>query len=391
MLLLRNHRYGLRLYAFALLVALGAPGSALAKNWSLLELFDTQPEEDVAAADYGQLEPSAAGVVPELPPGAKLPPGRALKPVPNENETSFFFAPDKVKALRSAITIYNANLIHRSLQEEPREQAPPSPEGLSQDYLTTLTNEAQRAAAGAQKTTREVINAARGKPKPIPKSIFVYPQFYLEFLSFHSTSSWTILVNGRRFTAAEPGKEGDDLRVLGVGAERVILQWRPANMLRIKESWDSEEKSEVVVDIDKGQVTFPLRLNQTFSSYLMQVLEGKVDPVQSLKPLPVREPLAGETIEGEEAPNISSQELDLGVPFLPEPKGNPGKAAAPGKNERKTAPGAPAVSEPVTLENAAGEDVSALDEFFPDANNEQPPQAGLNGLLTNYQSIENEQ
>ncbi|NBX02738.1 MAG: hypothetical protein EBR02_01460 [Alphaproteobacteria bacterium] len=111
---------------------------------------------------------------------------------------------------------------------------------------------------------------------------FVYPQFYLESLIFNSTKSWTVSVNGRKLAAEDKIDDASDLRVVSIDNEKVTLVWKPVNIERVKSSWAAVEKhSNVYVDIEGKTVTFSLRRNQTFSSYLMEVMEGKVMPVQA--------------------------------------------------------------------------------------------------------------
>ena len=148
--------------------------------------------------------------------------------------------------------------------------------GSEDDYLSQITQ-----------------NTKGGGVQPKPKSlVYFYPQFYLESLIFHSSNNWTISVNGRKFSSEDKSDAADNkqangsdpldnISVVKIDHEQVVFEWEPDNMMRVKASWAAASESKVQVDFETNKVIFALRLNQTFSSYLMEVVEGKVIPVQS--------------------------------------------------------------------------------------------------------------
>lgn len=105
---------------------------------------------------------------------------------------------------------------------------------------------------------------------------FTYPQFFLESLVFHTDIDWTIWLNGQRITPANTTK---DITVTSVDKNQVALQWRPSDFEKVKKTWEKAKHDLVKVDETAGLVFFTLKTNQTFSSYVMKVLEGKVMPV----------------------------------------------------------------------------------------------------------------
>lgn len=117
--------------------------------------------------------------------------------------------------------------------------------------------------------------------------LYTYPQFYLESLVWHSPRSWMAQVNGQKFTEETP-QDASDIRVTAIDENKVTLEWRPASMDKVNAVWEKSPAPDIFVDAALGTVTFTLRHNQTFSSYVMRVLEGKVRPVVvNLNTMPV--------------------------------------------------------------------------------------------------------
>jgi len=142
---------------------------------------------------------------------------------------------------------------------------------------------------------------------PERERYFIYPQFFLESLVYHSPNDWTIRINGRQITPQTPGGDETKLSVIAIDHDKVVLRWKPVEMARVLDAWDklpgndTGQKSSgdnarvemdfnakapnkfsgvpIVVDREHRLVTFTLRPNQTFSSFAMEILEGKVRPV----------------------------------------------------------------------------------------------------------------
>jgi hypothetical protein len=71
------------------------------------------------------------------------------------------------------------------------------------------------------------------------------------------------------------------IRVLKIDKDKVSLEWKPSEIDIAKITTISKIEPDNRVDIDRanGIIVFTLHANQTFSSYTMQVLEGKVKSV----------------------------------------------------------------------------------------------------------------
>ena len=119
----------------------------------------------------------------------------------------------------------------------------------------------------------------------------VYAQFFLASLAYHSPHDWAIQINNQRITSSKQ-QESLRLRVLAIDNDKVTLEWQPYDMVSINDVWNrmphtQEQKNTgqqnaaktEEVKVDESTVTFTLRPNQTFSSYAMRALEGKVKPV----------------------------------------------------------------------------------------------------------------
>lgn len=107
---------------------------------------------------------------------------------------------------------------------------------------------------------------------------YTYPQFFLESLVYDAKSQWSIRLNGRTILHNTP-QEGSNVRVTAITPERVSLEWAPPDMERVMEIWKRFPNDTITVDAVRSRVSFALKPNQTFSSYVMNVLEGKVEPV----------------------------------------------------------------------------------------------------------------
>jgi hypothetical protein len=130
-------------------------------------------------------------------------------------------------------------------------------------------------------------------PEEVKEEPYTYPQFHLETLGYHSPKDWILQVNGQKF-GPHLSSEGSALKVISIDKEKVLLEWYPAKMEKVLEVWDNTFNEltgtnvDVFVDRERNTVTFELRPNQTFSSYVMRVLEGKVRPV-TIYPPPAEE------------------------------------------------------------------------------------------------------
>jgi len=174
------------------------------------------------------------------------PPVPVKEPVP----ISLFFSAEELQRMRAAIMAYEKSKLVKISKAEDK----------ANDFLNQLTDSEPALP-----------------PEPVEKT-YVYPQFFLNSLVYHSREDWVVLINGQRYSSrveqADP-----QIRVLNVDEEKVALEWKPRKMKRVMESWGRNINEETNVDPVMGIVQFTLRPNQTFSSYAMRVLEGRVRPV----------------------------------------------------------------------------------------------------------------
>ncbi len=108
--------------------------------------------------------------------------------------------------------------------------------------------------------------------------LFTYPQFFLNSLVYYAPDDWIVWVNGEKITQNTP-RESSNIRVTAITPDKVTLEWFPLEMHRVMEIWKLFPNEQVTVNTAHGQVIFDLKPNQTFSSYTMTALEGKVLPV----------------------------------------------------------------------------------------------------------------
>jgi hypothetical protein len=186
---------------------------------------------------------------------------------------SLFYTPEEITAIRLAANSYRKR--GGSVADD--------------DFLDNLTGE--KAAA---------------------PQVYVYPQFFLESLVYHSPKDWVIWLNNEKITQDTP-KANTEISVEAIDENKVVLKWHPSlvDKDRVMDVWKRTPNTEIIVDVMDNSVQFALHTNQTFSSYVMRVLEGKVLPVAiDLN----REPLldAG----GEETPAESHPEQPKGLPGL---------------------------------------------------------------------------
>ncbi len=199
--------------------------------------------------------PGTAAPAPALPGGA-LPPATNPEPVINAKPVSMFITADELAHINEAIATFKRN----------RDNKGANAESQAKNFLNQLDQTAVPAAPAAP-------------PKPQP---FTYPQFFLQSLSYQNPDDWLVIVNGQKFIP-----HYDDpaswLKVVMVDKESVVMEWHPQNMEKVSDSWMvapvGPGQSDVIVDSIHETVTFTLKPNQTFSSYAMRIVEGKVPPV----------------------------------------------------------------------------------------------------------------
>lgn len=211
------------------------------------------------------------GIVPVPPPAggaaapAPVPPPGAPPAVPgavgaaglpqNVKPISLFITPAELAKINAAIEDY----------KRAKESANKSAEEQAKNFLNQLDQQVPEVAA---------------PPKPVT---FIFPQFYLERLSYRHQNDWLVQINGHKFGPGI-GSVSSWIKIIMVDKDSVVVEWTPQDMEKVNDAWilvpdDQARRGEVIVDSIRETVTFTLHPNQTFSSYAMRVLEGKVQPV----------------------------------------------------------------------------------------------------------------
>lgn len=214
-------------------------------------------------------DPDAAGgggtppvpVVGGLPAGAAAPVaapvdnGPAILPT-DVRPTSLFINKKELAKIQAAIDAY---LRSRSQSEKRAEDR-------AKDFLNKLGE--------------NVEDVPKAPTKPVP---FTYPQFYLAQISYQNDNDWVVWVNGKKFGAHLENTDSW-IRFVDVNKEYVVIEWQPQNMKLVNTSWtlspvNDADDNNISINNALDIVTFTLRQNQTFSSYAMQVVEGKLQPM----------------------------------------------------------------------------------------------------------------
>lgn len=111
----------------------------------------------------------------------------------------------------------------------------------------------------------------------VPQS-FTYPQFFLSSIAYYSPRDWVVWVNNEKITQ-DSTLTPSGLLVSYIDADKVTFEWLPQRLDKIIDINEAGHESSIKVDLARKKVHFTLKANQTFTSYAMQVVEGKVPPV----------------------------------------------------------------------------------------------------------------
>lgn len=108
-----------------------------------------------------------------------------------------------------------------------------------------------------------------------------YAQFYLESLIYHTPSDWMSWLKGsevgKKFTPISLAANDVGIKVLRVGKEDMTYEWKPKDWQQVVKAFKGNNPA-IVLDSAQRVVVFTLRVNQTISSYDMQIREGPVSP-----------------------------------------------------------------------------------------------------------------
>jgi hypothetical protein len=122
---------------------------------------------------------------------------------------------------------------------------------------------------------KKLENIANVKPT---SPTFTYPQFFLSSIAYHSPADWVVWINGQKITPSTANNQSI-LKIIAINPNMVTFEWIPERMDKITDIGDSLPNNPIKVDMINNKVTFSLRGNQTFTTYAMKVVEGKVIPI----------------------------------------------------------------------------------------------------------------
>ena len=131
-------------------------------------------------------------------------------------------------------------------------------------------------------------------PKPESTAPVYAPSFYLNTLLYSAPDNWTIWINNKRITSANPEVTSNlfpTLQIVAVTDTDVTFLWEPRFLKNISPEWSkqlilnphgnlSNEMNTIVLKQDKSLLQFTLRPNQTFTVYDMQISEGYIPPTR---------------------------------------------------------------------------------------------------------------
>lgn len=114
---------------------------------------------------------------------------------------------------------------------------------------------------------------------------FTYPQFFLASIAYRSPDNWSIWLIDNDSPAPhqitdKTSKGTGDITVIDIDEQKVVIQWKPLLMDKVNEVWERSKNEGVQVNEKEGTVTFTLHSNQTFTSFLMRVVDGRLQPVE---------------------------------------------------------------------------------------------------------------
>lgn len=262
------------------------------------QLADIAAAGAVSGAVAGQTAPVTAAAVPGAPVIATPEPAVAPTPVlsapvatiTSPGNSSSVITPEKLGAGNAAPIKPNAAAAIAKAGAAPVVSIAPAVEEARSIFFTQeemrLLREALKAydrfrmikSSDAQNQAKDFLNQLEEAKKTQFEKSYEYSQFFLESLVYHTPDDWYVRVNKQKLTPDKPEKFG--LKAVAVDSEKVLFEWRPADMQPVMETWSKNANNSITIDQVAGTVTFTLRPNQTFSSYLMKVLEGKVKPVR---------------------------------------------------------------------------------------------------------------
>lgn len=136
---------------------------------------------------------------------------------------------------------------------------------------------------------KDETKTADAKPNTPPEA----PNFYLKSILYFSRDNWSLWLNKKMFSATTD-RVFDNINLMHVTRYSASFLWKKAQIDLIYPNWKdvfinmednkyvSPEKN-IIIDSLTGDILFILKPNQTFSSKLLQIVEG---PAKNVAPTP---------------------------------------------------------------------------------------------------------
>jgi len=126
-----------------------------------------------------------------------------------------------------------------------------------------------------EETADEKIESA--PPAPVANTVYTFPQFHLNSIVYHGPGQWTVWINGRKMTSAQP-KVLPGVTIDRVTRDRIRLAYSYAGDSQIRFRPNADD-ARIEADQFNQNVSVILETNQTFSLYNWNIYEGMVRPV----------------------------------------------------------------------------------------------------------------
>jgi hypothetical protein len=108
------------------------------------------------------------------------------------------------------------------------------------------------------------------------------PAFYLSSILYIAPDNWSVWINGEKVSY---GENYEDVEIVKVTESDVTMIWRDTQIDYISPDWDRKfrvmsdkrfvsNNKNIVVDLENGDISFVLGINQSFDTSEMGIVEG---------------------------------------------------------------------------------------------------------------------
>lgn len=157
----------------------------------------------------------------------------------------------------------------------------------------------------------------------------VAPVFHLDSVLYISPDNWSIWLGGKKVSFGKPAQvDVGKLEIAKVTENSVTMIWSENRIERIFPKWRSyfnplgdsrfsSNNKNIVADLQTGDISFVLGVNQTLDTASMKILEGEIKEIEPLsKAKDVAKEAASQDANLENAePDAESDEVVEPIPF----------------------------------------------------------------------------